>query len=290
MIKEKVKYFNSVEAAEILGVNVSTIKRWTESGKLKCIKTAGGHRKFLMEHLIDFVEHHKKKADQVSIFPIESAKDVELSFHVVKRNYPYLIQYTLDNAFEGNRHNIQVVLNGLYLAQVPLHEMYDQLLSPVLVKVGELWADGTMSISMEHLATQAIKDAIIQLQGILNIPSEKTGTALCLNMSGELHDIPLKMIDHILEVRGYKTLFTGQITPSLRLNEIFEKFHPERVYISSTYIVEIEETREELSRICDLAMSFDAEVYTSGPGFLQLKPNHPAIKKHLNTFEEVALI
>lgn len=286
MLKDKVKYFNSEEASEILGVNVSTIKRWTESGKLKCIKTAGGHRKFMMEHLVEFVEKHHKKADRVSIFPIENRKDVELSLMVVKRDYPGLIQYVLEQSLEGNRQAIQIVLNGLYLAKVPLYEIYDALLSPVLVRIGEMWKDGTISISMEHLASQAIKDAMIRLQGVLNIPREKSGTALCMNMSDELHDIPLKMLDHILELRGFRTLFTGQITPSLRLHEIFEKFHPDRVVISSTYIHDIERTRDEFYRICDLAVSFDARVYTAGPGFLQLKPSHPAIERHLNSFEE----
>ncbi|MCB0298451.1 MAG: helix-turn-helix domain-containing protein, partial [Calditrichaeota bacterium] len=51
MIKENIQHFNSQEAAKILGVNVSTIKRWTDEGKLQCIKSVGGHRKFLMDHL-----------------------------------------------------------------------------------------------------------------------------------------------------------------------------------------------------------------------------------------------
>ena len=38
----EVQFFNSLEAAKILGVNVSSIKRWTEEGKLECVKTAGG--------------------------------------------------------------------------------------------------------------------------------------------------------------------------------------------------------------------------------------------------------
>ena len=31
------------DASEILGVNISTLKRWTDNGTLKCTKTAGGH-------------------------------------------------------------------------------------------------------------------------------------------------------------------------------------------------------------------------------------------------------
>ena len=58
---EGIRHFNSIEVARILGVNVSTVKRWTEEGKLECIKTAGGHRKFLMAHLGDYVKNYKSK-------------------------------------------------------------------------------------------------------------------------------------------------------------------------------------------------------------------------------------
>ena len=38
-MKEEIQYFNSHDAAKILGVNVSTVKRWTDEGKLECIKS-----------------------------------------------------------------------------------------------------------------------------------------------------------------------------------------------------------------------------------------------------------
>jgi len=32
--------------ADLLGVGVSSVKRWTDEGKLVCVRTAGGHRRF----------------------------------------------------------------------------------------------------------------------------------------------------------------------------------------------------------------------------------------------------
>ena len=32
--------------ADLLGVGVSSVKRWTDEGKLTCVRTAGGHRRF----------------------------------------------------------------------------------------------------------------------------------------------------------------------------------------------------------------------------------------------------
>ncbi|MBT8492762.1 MAG: helix-turn-helix domain-containing protein, partial [Deltaproteobacteria bacterium] len=34
------------QAAEIVGVGTTSIKRWSDEGKLPAIKTAGGHRRY----------------------------------------------------------------------------------------------------------------------------------------------------------------------------------------------------------------------------------------------------
>lgn len=34
------------EVADLLGVGVSSVKRWTDEGRLECLRTAGGHRRF----------------------------------------------------------------------------------------------------------------------------------------------------------------------------------------------------------------------------------------------------
>ena len=54
------RYLNSKDVAEVLGINISTLKRWTENGTIECTKTAGGHRKFTMQHVRDYYKNNKK--------------------------------------------------------------------------------------------------------------------------------------------------------------------------------------------------------------------------------------
>ena len=62
--------YNSYQLAEIIGVNVSTIKRWTESGKLNCTKTVGGHRKFNLNDISNFLKKYKKNQSNLDLIKI----------------------------------------------------------------------------------------------------------------------------------------------------------------------------------------------------------------------------
>lgn len=280
---------NSKEAANILGVNVSSIKRWTDEGELECIRTIGGHRKFQIDHLSRFIENNRKKASKVNLFALVDNKSPELYYHIVKGNFEYLKSYLIKHALKCNRDNIQQVLTGLYLCHHPLYLMYDNLMTPVLHEIGDRWMARKLTITEEHLASQLIRDAIIRLQGIITIPGEKIGKVICLNISSELHDIALKMVQNILELRGFKTYYTGQITPFIDIDQVLTKIKPDRLYISSTMITDIHEDQQELNMLYDQCEKNSIQIYLGGQGFEQLDYSHPVVVRRLNTFEEVTI-
>ena len=236
-------HFNTVEAAKILGVNISTIKRWTDSGKLECLRTLGGHRKFTMEQISNFIEKNNNGNNKVNAFPLEKSDDLQLSQWVLKRDFSKLIEYTKNQALLCNRKSISDVLQSLYLAQYPLFTIYDDLVSPVLNQIGDLWNSGIISIIEEHFVSQTMKDCIVRLQSMISLPAKKQGVVMCMSMFDDMHDLGLKMVDHILEYRGYKVLYSGQMTPKIKLNKIFENYNPQRLYISSNFVKDPEKLR-----------------------------------------------
>ena len=42
----EIRWVNLGRACEILGVNESTVRRWADSGEIRCFRTPGGHRRF----------------------------------------------------------------------------------------------------------------------------------------------------------------------------------------------------------------------------------------------------
>lgn len=284
----ELRYFTSEEVSNILGVHVSSVKRWTDQGKLECTRTAGGHRKFLFSHLADFLSENQDKVEQAHLFPIHSEEDIEISYSILKGHFSDLQEYVLEQALGQNRDAVQQVLNGLYLAQHPLHTIYDHVMTPVMHRLGALWEDQTLSVFEEHFASQTIRDAIIRLQGTLQLPREKNGTAICLTFSTELHDIAIKMVDHILEERGFRVLFSGQLTPLFNVDRIFRQQDFDRVYLSSTYVGDRNLLQFEMNHLTGLCREYEAQLFIGGQGFNLLEYDPDVVTRHLKSFQEVS--
>ncbi|MCF7823364.1 MAG: cobalamin-dependent protein [Candidatus Marinimicrobia bacterium] len=261
---------SSIDVAKILGVNVATIKRWTDSGKLDCVKTAGGHRKFLLRHLAAFAMEHEKYSQRLSLLPIDNREDLELSEQILHADYGRLIPQTLELSLNCNQESLNTILSGLYMIHQDLASIYEDLLTPVLRVIGEKWMDGKISVSQEHLASQTIRDGIVKLQNVVVKPEILKGKAFVLTLSEELHDIPAKMVQHLLELRGYQVLYSGQKTPAEDTVSVFESFHPDRVYLSSIYAENISDAQSELKELIKLCADHKIDLYVGGSGLDQL--------------------
>jgi excisionase family DNA binding protein len=53
---ERTSFLSTAEIARLLNVDASTVKRWTDSGKLQCYKTIGGHRRFSLNQVKEFID------------------------------------------------------------------------------------------------------------------------------------------------------------------------------------------------------------------------------------------
>ncbi|MBP0020854.1 MAG: helix-turn-helix domain-containing protein, partial [Cyanobacteria bacterium SBLK] len=59
------------EAAKLLGVSTKTIRRWEADGKIKAVRTEGGHRRFEVSDLIG----NKQNVDLTVAYARVSSRD-----------------------------------------------------------------------------------------------------------------------------------------------------------------------------------------------------------------------
>jgi len=55
--------FRPGQAAELLGVSVDTVRRWADEGRLKTVRTSGGHHHVDGKDLARFLAEHAKQVE-----------------------------------------------------------------------------------------------------------------------------------------------------------------------------------------------------------------------------------
>ena len=66
------------DAAKFLGVNVHTLRRWDECGKLRSIRTAGGHRRWDLATLRQFAgEEEAPQSTDINVVTYARCSSVE---------------------------------------------------------------------------------------------------------------------------------------------------------------------------------------------------------------------
>lgn len=280
-------YLSTMEVSDILGVNVATVKRWTDSGKLSCVKTGGGHRKFQLKDITHFTQQNKKYAKRLTLLPLDNHNNQVLSEQIRSGNLDQLIPIIFERSIRGESSGIQSILNGLYMIHQDLVMIYSQLITPVLHKIGHLWELGALSITQEHIASQTIRDSIVKLQDIVVKPKEDAGRVFVLTLKDELHDIPAKMVQYLLEMGGFNVLYSGQKTPVAETKAIFELFEPKRVYLSLTYIQDPHESEVEISELIRLCHQYESTLFVGGAGLDHIRIPKEARVTKLSSLADV---
>ncbi|MFA5010512.1 MAG: cobalamin-dependent protein [Ignavibacteria bacterium] len=221
---------SSKQVAEILGVNESSVKRWSDSGMLSCYKTPGGHRKFKKEDLLLFS----------SKYSFELKSDINDRSRENHQNngvdFKFIVDSLYRKLFVASESEITDFLYSLHLSGINLVELYDNVIAKTMFEVGEKWKHKEITVDQEHIAANKIIKSLIRLHDkIAPIPFNGL-TALCGSLEGELHELPLLSVNNVLNYYGWKVIYIGANVPVKALQSGINEHKPDIVCISATII------------------------------------------------------
>lgn len=225
--------YSTARLAKMLSVNESTVKRWADIGYIDCVKTKGGHRRFSPASVMKFVHENKQVLPELAGGMIENN---DIRAQVAVGNIENLVPELKSAALDGNVDNVLRVFRTAMSAKPDLLALFERVVFPPLQEVGEEWATGKISVDMEHLASQTLRNALTRLQSEIHHEPSNGFTAICCCFEGELHDIALLCTSIYLSSRGWKTLFLGQMTPTSSLLKAIKKQRPNLVVLSAVRV------------------------------------------------------
>jgi len=131
------KLIQIAQAAEILGVSQATLRKWDESGKLKSVKTEGGHRRYRQSDINAFMGHKEEvvqeEAKPVCTYARVSSHDQKQKGDL-DRQSQRLSEFCAKKKYMVE-HIIKDVGSGLSDTRTGLNKLFDLVLEKKISKV-----------------------------------------------------------------------------------------------------------------------------------------------------------
>lgn len=257
------KNLTTKEVARLCRVSDATVKRWEDAGSLRSERTTGGHRRFRAEEVARFQreqnlgvkQHH---GDDSTLRAVAAKR-----FAVVSDDLSPLFEALVS----GREQTAATILISAFLRDTPLIEIFDRLVVGAMQRIGELWFDGELTIAQEHLATRTILSAVHQLRRVLPAVPATGKLAVCCALEGDQHELPINLVQVVLESCGWEVLNFGANMPLYALGEEVERQLPELVCIGATVVYDLDRAARDYQQFRQKLGKLNALVAVGGRAF-----------------------
>ena len=261
----KTDVLSTRQVAHLLGVGEATVKRWADAGEIDCFRTPGGHRKFRLRDVTAFVQRRNFQVAETlpaQLTPGEEAGGEE-AVAAVERS-----------ALAGDASSLVAQMAALRLHGHELAAIFDDVIAAALQRIGTRWEACTLSIAEEHVATQAVVDAIARAQPLAEPPGEQNrgnrGTAVVAAVAGEQHDVGARMAACLLRARGFEVLAPLAATPAADLANLVQRSRAQLVALASTLPPEGRGLQDQVELTVRAARSGGGRVVVGGAGMARI--------------------
>ena len=205
----------SSQAATLLEVHESSVKRWTNENALGLSKTPGGHRRIELPNLLAFAKTNRAEASLLRLAPFEA--EMALAALAARERNDFKLLAALILKLVDSMPPVFLVRALRFLDTafgVPLARSFDLGVSEALRRVGGEWAEGARSVGHEHRFTQKVMDALYALRDP-ETDDAKPGSPLALVGCAEscYHEIGAMFVRLSLEAAGWRVIYLGSNVP-----------------------------------------------------------------------------
>ena len=291
------KYLSSKDVASILGINISTLKRWTDTEKISCVKTAGGHRKFTMQHVREYFKAHADSS-KAENFALNNKEQKFLYGLINERDYKELAENLAQASLNADELSVNIIINGLYMNGVPIIDILDY----VVDVSGHIVENQLHSNEISHVDAYLSRNIMTRSIDSLNRDkpngSYNGKNALCVNFEDNLPDIGVVMSEVLLRHKGYNVFNTGSHAELGSLNEIIKRRDIELLVFylcnlqccNSVIEKNIQKTKEQIHEIIALAKKTKIKVIFGGEGLDLLNDLKGHIDDSFLTYNDLSKI
>ncbi len=126
--------------------------------------------------------------------------------------------------------------------------LIEQIIVPLMHKIGELWRDGTLRVVHEHMATAVVRSFLGTIRQAFDIPP----TAPCIVITtpiGQLHELGALMAAATASSEGWRVTYLGPNLPAEEIAAAAKQNHAKAVGLSIVYPGDDARMSEEMRKL-----------------------------------------
>ena len=156
--------------------------------------------------------------------PLEEAKK--------DSKYEKEIEEYMNCLFQKNTKKAMALIRKYVDQGIELDDIYVEILSESMKRVGELWHTAEITVDTEHYCTSVTQMAMAQMYDLLFDGERKNKTILSVCPGMELHEMGARIVTDLFENHGWDSIFLGAAVPVDYILESVRENHPDLVTLS----------------------------------------------------------
>ncbi|MCM3122228.1 MULTISPECIES: MerR family transcriptional regulator [unclassified Mesobacillus] len=236
--------YNIKAAANMLGIQPGTLRAWERRYQMIApARNESGHRLYTEEHL---------KILRWLISKVNQGFTISQAVSLLENTEPLMGPSERPKKDKQDEFREEILTALLGFNSSKAHELINQafsiftidktvidLLGPILIKVGDLWEEGSITTAHEHFASSFLRSRVEGLSS--SFPhSSFLPKVIAVCGPGERHELGLLIYTMYLRRKGFEVIFLGTSLAENDIEAVLDKVKPRFLFLSCT----LEENRE----------------------------------------------
>jgi DNA-binding transcriptional MerR regulator len=206
--------FSIRDIENLCGVKAHTLRIWEQRYKLFVPKRKESqHRVYDCDDLkellrICFLYHNGYKISRIAELSPEQIQEEVAKIKPGGCNYEVFVHQLIESSIQLDKDGFEKIVNNLVL-RIGLEKCIIHVFYPFLQRIGLLWMTNHVIPAQEHFSSHIIRKKIICAIDGLEPMSSSKHNVLIFSPPGELHEIPLLVVNYFFRKNGIRTTYFG---------------------------------------------------------------------------------
>lgn len=174
----------------------------------------------------------------------------------------------LDFLLKGKRIKAQDLIEAVVKKGIPISSLYENIFKVTQHEIGLLWQNNIITVAQEHYCTAATQSIMSTLYPYIFTAEKKERKMLACSVSGDLHELGIRMLADLFEMDGWDTYYMGANMPEADIIRALSEQQPQLLAISATMPFHISKVESLIKQIRSNTSQDNVKIMVGGYPFL----------------------